>query len=547
MLIQTVMVLTIPMLQGWVLDQLARGQPSAPGKSGEAAGEAAIFLALGVSLACYLGRVILAWKANSEMGRIAHEVVMNVRADLHAKLMRLAMPFFDRKQTGRLMATLTSDVSVILTFLSSGLLQLLSDLILAIGIAALLVYLQWQLALAAMIAPPLLILNHRHFAPRIRHSSSHLRAIVASIYALICERVSAVRIVRAYSNENFELGLLEREIDDYRATALEVCNDSASQGAIAAAVAGLETVLVLGCGASLIHQGRLTVGALLAFCGLLTLLYAPIVRLTQLQAIIAAARTACERIFEILDEQKTFTTGAEIRLSRRPRGALSFRDVRFAYDEIGPFVLDRVTIEIAPGEVIGLVGPSGSGKSTLLTLAARLYDISPTHGAIMLDGLNIRDIRPEDFRREVMLVPQRPIVLEGTLRSNLLYMNPGATEGQIRRALEIVDLASTVESFPRELETQVGERGQTLSGGQRQRLALARAILADSAVLLLDHGLSALDGETEARVWTALTASRRGRTSIIVSHRPDTLEHTDRIVYLEGGRIIESRTHAELA
>ncbi len=542
MLLQTVMILPIPMIQGWVLDQLIPWHSRRVGNASEPANEAVIFLALSASVACYVGRVILAWKANFDVGRIAHEVVMNVRAELHAKLMQLPLSFFDRKQTGRLMATLTSDVSVILTFLSSGLLQLLSDMILAAAIAALLFVLQWQLALAAMVAPPLFVLNHILFAPRIRRSSRKLRAAVASIYALLCERVSAVRIVRAYTNENVELNVFDREIDDYRTTALEISRDSAFQGAAATLIAGLETILTLGCGAFLIHQGRLTVGTLLAFFGLLTQLYAPIVRLAQLQAIIAAARISSERLFEILDERETLNKRPEIRLSSRPWGALSFRDVSFMHEADGPTVLDRVTIDIEPGEVIGVAGPSGSGKSTFLALAARLYEVSAGNGFILLDGLNVSDVRTVDLRHALALVPQRPVILEGTLRSNLLYMAPHATEEQIQHALEIVALASTVDSFPLKLETPVGERGQTLSGGQRQRLALARTILADPAVLLMDNCLSALDSETETRVWASLRAARRGRTSIIVSHRTDTLIHTNRIIVLESGRIVDRGT-----
>lgn len=278
MLMQTLLIMPIPVIQGNVLDRLAHwhARPSNT-PSSSAAAEEIIFLSLAAMIACYLGRVVLAWWANARMGRISHEVVLTLRAELHAKLMRLPLAYFDRKQTGRLMATVTSDVSVILTFLSSGLLQLMSDIILAGATAVLLFFLRWELAVAAMLAPPLLALNHALLADRIRCSSVKLRNAVASIYAFLSERVSAVRIVRTYTNPDREVNLLDREIDDYRTTGIEICRASGIQGALATLITGMETILVLGCGAYLIHEGKLTVGTLLAFSGLLAQLYAPVV------------------------------------------------------------------------------------------------------------------------------------------------------------------------------------------------------------------------------------------------------------------------------
>jgi len=227
----------------------------------------------------------------------------------------------------------------------------------------------------------------------------------------------------------------------------------------------------------------------------------------------------------------------------RPLSRLRLRDVSFSYRAGGPRVLDRVDLDVAPGTVVGLVGPSGSGKSTLLALAARLYDVEEGGGAVLHGGTDVRALRVADLRRAVVLVPQRAFAFDATIRSNLLYMAPGATDAEVRRVLEAVDLADTVDALPLRLETPVGDRGMTLSGGQRQRLALARALLADPAVLLMDNCTSALDAETERKVWASLRALRRGRSCLIVSHRLTTLRDADRVVVLDGGRVAEQGTH----
>ncbi len=295
----------------------------------------------------------------------------------------------------------------------------------------------------------------------------------------------------------------------------------------------------------LVGRGRLTVGELLAFYALLAQLYEPIVRLTGLQAMIAATLVAVDRIVEVLDEPETVPPRPASR-PRRAEGSLAYRDVSFAYAPGGRAVLDRVDLELEPGMTVGLLGASGSGKSTLLALAPRIYDLAEGGGAILLDGRDVRGLDLADLRRAVALVPQQAMLFEGTIRSNLTYARPDAGERLIREALEVADLAAWWTSLPLGLDTPVGERGQTLSGGQRQRLALARALVADPAVLLLDDCTSALDAETEARIQDALVDHRPDRTRLIVSHKVSSVRDADLIVVLDRGRVIERGTHDEL-
>jgi ABC-type multidrug transport system fused ATPase/permease subunit len=280
--------------------------------------------------------------------------------------------------------------------------------------------------------------------------------------------------------------------------------------------------------------------------GLATQLHGPIIRLAGLPGMLAATRVAVDRMVEVLDEPEVVADRPDARPIRCPRGAIHFRDVSFAYSLDAPPVLRHIDLEIEPGTTVGILGASGSGKSTLLALAPRLYDIPVGRGALLFDGVDVRDLRAADLRKAVALVPQHAVLFEGTIGENLLYAAGDASDAAIRQALEAADLAGTIDALPLGLDTPVGERGLTLSGGQRQRLALARAIIADPAVLLLDDCTSALDAETESRVRKSLAALRPGRTTVIVSHKAAALRNADLIVVLDEGRIVERGTHREL-
>jgi ABC-type multidrug transport system fused ATPase/permease subunit len=352
--------------------------------------------------------------------------------------------------------------------------------------------------------------------------------------------------VRSFAQEDAELATLAGRIDEHRALNRDNLRTSARLNALATLISGLGTVGVVCLGAVLVGRGRMTVGELMAFYALVVQLYNPIVRLTQFQSTAASTRVSVERLYEIFDEPEPVVDRPGARAILRPRGRLEFLNVNFSYLPDGVPALENISLAIEPGETVGLIGPSGAGKSTLLALAPRLYDLRASEGAIRLDGHDLRDLRLADLRRTVALVPQQALLFEGTIRSNLAYANPDATERELRWALEASDLARTVDAFALGWDTPVGERGQTLSGGQRQRLALARSLLSNPAVLLLDDCTSALDAETEGRVRRALLELRPGRTTVIVSHKVASVRSADRIVVLEAGRITEVGTHADL-
>jgi ABC-type multidrug transport system fused ATPase/permease subunit len=560
LLIESVLLLPIPLLQGRVIDQLVAFERLRRAGATEEAERAArydsgrtIGLVLAATVALYLARSLLAWRTAARMGRISQEVVVALRGALHRKLMRLPMAYFDAQQTGRIMARVTSDVGSILMFIRGGIIQVLNDLVLSVAIAILLAWLQWRLAIVALIAVPLYALNQGLFYRRLRQLSDEIRAHVSSLYALLSERISAVRLVRSFAREDQELRELDERIDQHRDASMRNSRASALLGAIAILISGLGTVFVIAYGVVLVGRDTMTVGELLAIYALVGQLYQPVVRLTQFQATALSTIISVERLYEIFDQPEPVRDREGAIPITQARGALGFHGVSFAYSPGGHKVLEEISLTIEPGMSVGLLGHSGAGKSTLLALCPRLYDIPDVSdadgkywGAITFDGRDIRDLRLADLRQAISLVPQQALLFEGSIRSNLLYARPDATDEEMHRALTIADLTSTVESFPAGLDTPVSERGDSLSGGQRQRLALARAIVARPAVLLLDDCTSALDAETEARIQHALERLVPRPTCIIVSHKVASVRRADMIVILEAGRIVELGNHSQL-
>ncbi len=535
MFVGSLLLLPVSLVQGWTLDRLLQAMQADPREG--AALVTWIGLALAVCLGCHLARMVLIWRGHAVMNRVSLEVVRELTDALHRKFQRLPLSYFDREQTGQLMARITSDVGSLMIFLGSGSLQLASDLMLAAGIAVALLWLRWQLALVCFVVVPLYAVNHQLFAARFRVLSERLRRQVGAVYALLSERISAVRVVRSFACEDAEVRLLDERIDVHRDLSRAGLWTGAWQAALAAIISGAGTVAVLVAGVLFIRSGQLTVGDLLAFCALTAQLYNPIVRLVQFQGGAAATRVAIDRMMEVLEAPETLRDRPDAQPVQEARGRLVFENVSFRYHPGGPQVLKDINLTIEPGTTVGIVGASGAGKSTLMLLAPRLYDVDAGH--IVLDGRDVRDLRQADLRHTVVLVPQQAVLFEGTLRSNLLYAAPKASAAAIRRVLEGLDLAELVESLPLGLETPVGERGYSLSGGQRQRFALARALLARPPVLLLDDCTSALDAETEARVRATIDELLPDSTRLIVSHKTATLRAADWLIVLEAGGIVQ--------
>lgn len=536
-LLQALLALPVPVVQGRLLDHLL----SPSGSPAELAGP--LRDALIATVLCLAARGLLGWRVGVAMNRVSLEVVRELTGALHRKLRRLPLAFLDRHQTGGLMARLTSDVGSLMIFLNTGTLQLVSDFVLAAGIAGVLVWLNWPLALVALAAVPLAAVGHAGLAGPLRRRATQTRAAFADLYALLSERLPALGLVRAFNQEDAELARLDGCLGAHATASLRGLRLSATQAAVAVAVGGLGTAGVVVVGAWLAAAGRLSPGDLLTFYALCGLLYAPIVRLAQFQGAWAAVRVAVARMGELLDEPDPPAGTVEVP-RKDVRGAIEVRGLTFRYRPDAAPVLADLNLRLDPGRTLGVVGPTGSGKSTLLALLANLYEPGP--GRVMLDGVDVTAWRLDDLRRAVVLVPQRPILFEGTIRSNLTYAAPDTPDFRLWQVLEAVDLADAIGTRAGGLDAKLGPGGSGLSGGQRQRLALARAVLANPAVLLLDDCTSALDPETEAKVRANLMDLLPGATRVVVSHKPAAVRFADKIVVLDAGRVVERGTHDDL-
>ncbi len=430
LLAQAALGVPVPLLQGMAVDRLAARLGPSPAPSSSVG--TTVALLVGAMLACHLGRMALGWKVAATMSRVALEVVRELTDTMHRKLQRLSTAYFDREPTGRIMTRLTSDVGSLLIFLNGGSLQLVSDLVLATLISGLLFWLEWRLAVVGLLAMPLFVLNHRAFSGSIHELSHAMREQVASLYALLSERVSAVRVVRSFVGEDAEIAAFDDRIDAQRSVGWTSMRTVARQSAWATLINGLGMVGVLTFGAVLVHQGQMSVGELLAASALLTQLYQPIVRLTGAQAMIAATLVAVDRIVEVLDEPEVPAAGDATRPLRKPEGRLVFREVSFGYPGVGK-VLDDINLAIEPGMTLGVLGASGSGKSTLLSLAPRIRELPEWCGTITLDGHDVRRLELSALRRSVALVPQQAVLFEGTIRSNLTYAARSATDAEVQR------------------------------------------------------------------------------------------------------------------
>ena len=405
-------------------------------------------------------------------------------------------------------------------------------------------YLQWQLALVSLFVVPLFWLLARYFSRLIKQASREKRRRSGSISAAAEESLSNVALVQAYNRQDTETNRFHREnLGSFEATMASTRLKALFTPLInVVELAGV--LVVIGMGTWELAQGRLSLGGLLAFLAYLSRLYGPIRDLSRLTNAIYAASAAAERIIEFLDQGPSVTEKADALPLPSARGVIEFEDVSFRYPETAREVLDSISFSVGPGETLALVGPSGAGKSTIAKLLLRFYD--PTGGRILLDGHDLRDLSSYSLRENVAVLLQETLVFDGTVRENIAYGKPEATEEEIVRAAKAADAHEFTEALAEGYDTLVGQKGRRLSGGQRQRVAIARAMIRDAPILLLDEPTTGLDAETGRRILEPLRRLMSGRTTIVISHNLMTVREATSIIVLEEGRKVEEGTHQEL-
>ncbi|GAA1828978.1 hypothetical protein GCM10009836_03450 [Pseudonocardia ailaonensis] len=475
---------------------------------------------------------------------VGERFVLNLRRRLFAHLHRLSSEFFERRQLGDVLSRLTGDVAAIEQLVLSGVSEALTYGFQLLFFTAALFYLNWQLALASLIAAPAFLLVARSFSRRIKDAAREKRRRAGSITTVAEESFGNAALVRAYDRQAAEEARFDRENTGSFTAQMRATRLQSMFGPITEILEVVGVLLVMALAVYELAQNRITIGGLLVFVAYLTQLYGPIQSLGQLTNTIFAASASAERVIEILDTESAVAEPANpVRLGRAS-GLVEIHGVGFRYPSTTAPALSDVDLTVRPGQKVAIVGASGAGKSTLAKLLLRFYD--PTSGSITLDGCDLRELRSEDLRRNVATVLQETLVFDGTVRENILWGRPDATEEEIVAAARAADADAYIRGLPEGYDTRIGQRGRLLSGGQRQRLAIARAMIRDAPVLLLDEPTTGLDAESTRRVMEPLTRLMSGRTTIVISHNLLTVTDADRILFLEDGRVSAAGTHSHL-
>jgi ATP-binding cassette subfamily B protein len=473
---------------------------------------------------------------------ISRDVEYDLRNDLFAHLTGLAPDYYGRTRTGDIMARATNDLNAVRMMLGPGLMYWGETSLTFVLAITVMMKVDWRLALYAMMPAPAVSLAMVYSGRVIHARFERIQEMFSDISSRVQENLSGVRMVRAFVQEKAEMRRFAELNREYIAQNLKLVRIQAIFEPTMEVLIGATFLLVLLMGGRDVLRNRISLGSFVMFNTYMGMLVWPMIALGWVVNLMQRGSASLGRINQILAERATIHAPENpVRLAK-VAGEIEFRAVTVSYGS-GP-VLDAVNLRIRAGETVAVVGHTGSGKTTLVGLVPRLMD--PTGGAVLLDGVDLRELDPAELRRQIGFVPQETFLFSATVGENIAFGVENATEEQIYRAAEIAGLAGDIESFAAGYLTMVGERGITLSGGQKQRAAIARAILRDPRILILDDALSSVDTLTEERILTHLAGVMRGRTVILISHRVSTVRQADRIVVLEGGRIVEQGTHAEL-
>lgn len=506
----------------------------------DAGGDLAPFVWALVGLAVVRGA--FTWAQRTNLFRFAFDLESDLRVLLYAHLGRMPFGFFDTVNSGELISRANSDVRAVQLFLSFAPLitMHLAGLVLAFALM-----LSVHVPLTLVAAAPLLgvLVAGARMRSRLFPLSWLVQARQAEVAGVVAENVSGVRVVRSFAAEQQQLSALAGAARRLRWASVRQLDVRAAYSPAIENLPRLAVVAVLGYGGWLVTRQQVTVGAVVAFAAYVGLLQPPFRMLGAVLMMAQRAAASARRIYELLDHAPAIHDRAEAVELRAPRGAVAFRGVRFGYDPDEP-VLDGFELAVRPGETVALVGRTGCGKSTAARLIPRFYDVDA--GAVLVDGYDVRDLTLPSLRAAVGVAFDEPFLFSGTLRENLAYARPGASDEEIRAAACAAQAAAFIEALPAGYDTPVGERGYTLSGGQRQRVALARTLLADPAVLILDDATSAVDAEVEEAIHGALHTRSSTRTTILITHRLSTIAFADRVVLIEDGKIAASGLHRDL-
>jgi ATP-binding cassette subfamily B multidrug efflux pump len=489
-------------------------------------------------------RAVFSFLQGFMIARTAQGIAYDMRNRLYAKIQALSFSYHDRAQTGQLMTRGTSDVDLVQGFVGNGFLMMTGAALMMIGSLVLLFVTNWQLSLVMVVIVPVTFVVFGNLAGRIRPMFKIVQERLSKLNTVLQENLSGVRVVKALVREPYEAQRYAAANQELYDINLQIGRRFSIFMPMTFFLANLASLSVYWIGGSQVIMGSLTLGEMLAFVNYMMMAFFPMLMVTMMITMLSQAGASAERIFEVLDTESEVQEKPDALVLPPLQGQVEFQDVSFRYFKSGSLVLDRVTFEARPGQVIALLGATGSGKSTIINLIPRFYDVS--EGRVLVDGTDVRDVTIESLRSQIGIVFQETTLFAGTIRENIAFGRPEASMDEIVAAAEAAEAHDFITSFPDGYDTQVGERGVTLSGGQKQRIAIARALVLNPRVLILDDSTSSVDLETEHRIQKALDRLMEGRTSFVIAQRIATVLNADQILVLEKAKIVASGVHEEL-
>lgn len=493
----------------------------------------------GIRLLTWAGEWIHGWTITWLSAR----VTADIRSQLYKRLELLSLQFYDKRQVGAVMSRVTSDSGRLQDFLVDGLPYMVINGLMLVGILVALFSMSWQLTLYVLIPIPAIIAWGILFWKRMRRFFTKWMQAWGDAMSRVNEALTGIRVVKAFAQEQREIGVFRSRNDKLTRVGIQAEVNRGVFFKTMTLLTASGVMIVWYYGGLEVIDGDLTLGTLLAFYSYMMLLYGPLEWFGMVNSWMTRAFAGAERIFEIIDTPPEAYQDPNAVAMPDIKGKVKFNEVTFGYDKSKP-VLHEINVDVEPGEMIGLVGKSGVGKTTTVNLICRFYDVD--RGTIEIDGVDVRNIRLEDLRSQIGIVLQDPFLFSGTIAENIGYGRPGATFEDIVQAAKAASAHDFIVSKPDGYDTVVGERGQSLSGGERQRISIARAVLHDPKILILDEATSSVDVQTEKRIQEAITKLVQGRTTFAIAHRLSTLRNANRLLVMDAGRIVEMGTHEEL-
>ena len=503
-----------------------------------------INLAILGAVVAYFIRGLFTYAQIYLMSFASQRVCTDLQIKIYKHLQDLSLDFFAKWRTGDMISRVLGDITTIKNSTIDVVTQLFPNAVTLVGVIGYLLYLNWRLTIVTIIILPILSLAITKFGGEMRKFARLSRRKAADITSILQETLTGVKVVKSFTMEKHEIKRFADETEQSFQFSMKEQQIDATLKPLLNFLQALAMVPVIWFGAFEVVSGRLDTNSLIAFVAGIALIAEPTISLSKINLVIQRSLSAIERIFEVIDIAPTVKEAPNAKELPPVRGKIEFKNVSFQYEKGEGNVLKKINIEVSPGEVIAVVGPSGAGKSTFVNLIPRFYDVS--EGAIYVDGHNQKEVTLYSLRKQIGIVPQETILFSGPLKDNISYGKVDATEEEIIAAAKMANAHDFIINFPEGYETSVGERGVRLSGGERQRIAIARAILRNPKILILDEATSSLDTESERLVQSAMDRLMVGRTTFVIAHRLSTIQHADRIIVINKGEIVEEGRHEDL-